>query len=60
MLLFLRRQALHIELLNIENIERARRPKRVPVVLAPVEVEAVYGGFEGKPFAAESDHLRSF
>ena len=25
--------------------------------LAGFEVEAVYGGFEGEPFAAESDHL---
>jgi hypothetical protein len=25
--------------------------------LAGFEVEAVYGGFKGEPFAAESDHL---
>jgi hypothetical protein len=25
--------------------------------LAGFEVEAVYGGFEGEPFAAGSDHL---
>jgi hypothetical protein len=25
--------------------------------LANFEVEAVYGGFEGKPFASTSDHL---
>ena len=25
--------------------------------LAGFEVEAIYGGFEGEPFTAESDHL---
>jgi integrase len=39
-LLFLYRQMLHLDLPEIDNIERARRPKRVPVV-APAEVEAI-------------------
>lgn len=40
-LLFLYRQVLHVDLPEIDNIERARRPKRVPVVFTPAEVEAI-------------------
>ncbi len=40
-LLFLYRQVLHMDLPEIDNIERARHPKRVPVVFTPAEVEAI-------------------
>lgn len=40
-LLFLYRRVLRVELPNIENIERARRPKRAPVVFTPAEVKAI-------------------
>jgi hypothetical protein len=36
-LLFLYQQVLHIDLPEIDNIERARRPKRVPVVFTLAE-----------------------
>jgi len=39
-LLFLYRQVLHVVLPEIDNIERARRPKRVPMVFTPAEVGA--------------------
>ena len=40
-LLFLDRSVLHMDLPNIENVERARRPKRVPVVFTRAEVHAI-------------------
>ena len=40
-LLFLYRQVLEIDLPNIENVERAKRPKRVPVVFTPEEARRV-------------------
>lgn len=40
-LLFLYRRVLRVELPNIENIERERRSKRVPVVFTRAEVEAI-------------------
>lgn len=46
-LLFLYRRVLRVELPNIENIERARRPKRVPVVFTPAEVEAILAQLAG-------------
>jgi integron integrase len=42
-LIFLYRDVLHIELPAIEAVERAQRPKRLPVVLTRDEVEAVLG-----------------
>ena len=46
-LLFLYRQVLHLNLPEIDNIERARRPKRVPVVFTPAEVEAILAQLTG-------------
>jgi len=46
-LLFLYRQVLAIDLPLIENIERARRPKRVPVVVTPGEVRRVLANIHG-------------
>lgn len=40
-LLFLYRQVLAIDLPNIENVERAKRPKRVLVVFTPTEAMRV-------------------
>ena len=40
-LLFLYRQVLHIDLPNIDHIERAQRPKRLPVVFTQDEVRAI-------------------
>jgi hypothetical protein len=40
-LLFLYRRVLRVELPNVENIERARRSKRIPVVFTSAEVEAI-------------------
>ncbi len=49
-LLFLYRQVLKSDLPDIDNIERARRPKRLPVVLTRSEVQkvlAIADGVEG-------------
>lgn len=46
-LLFLYRQVLDIELPWLENVTRATRPKRLPVVLTPAEVRAVLAQLEG-------------
>ncbi|MFM5887313.1 MAG: integron integrase [Dolichospermum sp.] len=49
-LLFLYRQVLKSDLPDIDNIERARRPKRLPVVLTRKEVQqvlAIADGVEG-------------
>jgi len=46
-LLFLYRQVLGIELPWLENMTRASQPKRLPVVLTPVEVRAVLAQLDG-------------
>lgn len=46
-LLFLYRQVLGVELPWLENVTRASRPKRLPVVLTPAEVRAVLAQLEG-------------
>src|SRR5664279_6073396 len=46
-LLFLYRQVLGIELPWLENVTRARRPRRLPVVLSTVEVRSVLAQLEG-------------
>lgn len=46
-LLFLYRQVLAIDLPFIENIERAKRPKRVPVVFTREEVRRVLANIHG-------------
>ena len=47
--LFLYRQVLDIDLPWLENVTRASRPKRLPVVLTPSEVRAVLAQLEGTP-----------
>jgi integron integrase len=46
-LLFLYRQVLDIELPWLENVTRATRPKRLPVVLSTAEVRAVLAQLDG-------------
>jgi integron integrase len=46
-LLFLYRRVLDIDLPWLENVTRASRPKRLPVVLTPSEVRAVLAQLEG-------------
>ena len=46
-LLFLYRHVLEVELPWLENVTRARRPKRLPVVLTVAEVYAVLAQLEG-------------
>ena len=46
-LLFLYRQVLGIDLPWLENMTRASQPKRLPVVLTPVEVRAVLAQLDG-------------
>jgi integron integrase len=53
-LLFLYRQVLGTELGWLEHVERARRPKRLPVVLTPNEVAAVLARLEGAPWLVAS------
>ena len=46
-LLFLYRQVLELDLPWLSNITRATKPKRLPVVLSPIEVRAVLAQLEG-------------
>ena len=46
-LLFLYRQVLDIDLPWLENVTRASRPERLPVVLTPSEVRSVLAQLEG-------------
>ena len=46
-LLFLYRQVLEIELPWLDNIEQAKAPKRLPVVMTRAEVQAVLSRLEG-------------
>jgi integron integrase len=46
-LLFLYRHVLDVDLPWLENVTRAIRPKRLPVVLTPAEVRAVLAQLEG-------------
>jgi site-specific recombinase XerD len=46
-LLFLYRHVLHIELPWLENVTRASRPKRLPVVLSVAEVRTVLAQLDG-------------
>jgi len=53
-LLFLYRQVLGIEIAGGLDVERVRRPKRLPVVLTPLEVSAVLAELEGTPWLVAS------
>lgn len=46
-LLFLYREVLELELPWLDDVERAKKPKRLPVVLTEAEVQAVLGELEG-------------
>jgi integron integrase len=46
-LLFLYREVLELELPWLDDVEKAKKPKRLPVVLTEAEVEAVLGELEG-------------
>ncbi len=46
-LLFLYRQVLQVNLPYIDNIERARRPKRLPVVLTRQEIKDIFSQIKG-------------
>jgi integron integrase len=49
-LLFLYRNVLDIELPWLENVTRASRPKRLPVVLSATEVRSVLAQLDGTPW----------
>ena len=53
-LLFLYEHVLEQPLNRIEGVVRARKPKRLPVVLTREEVEAVRSGLEGVPWVVGS------
>jgi integron integrase len=53
-LLFLYRQVLGIELPWLENVTRASRPRRLPVVLTVAEVRAVLAQLDGTPWLIAS------
>ncbi|MGH9642228.1 MAG: integron integrase [Terriglobales bacterium] len=49
-LLFLYRAVLGIELPWLENVTRAQRPRRLPVVLSRAEIRAILARLEGTPW----------
>jgi integron integrase len=53
-LLFLYRQVLGVDLSWLENITRASKPKRLPVVLSRMEVRAVLAELDGVPWLVAS------
>lgn len=53
-LLFLYRQVLALDLPWMENIQRAKRPARLPVVLTREEVRCVLDGLSGVPWLVAS------
>lgn len=53
-LLFLYRQVLGADLPWMEGVVRAKRPKRLPVVLSTVEVGRVLASMEGRPWLLAS------
>jgi integron integrase len=46
-LLFLYRQVLHLEFPTLDNLERAKRPRRIPTVLTRAEVAAILAQLKG-------------
>ena len=53
-LLFLYRDVLRITLPKIENVLRAKRPERVPVVFTPKEAKAILANLAGVPLLVAS------
>ncbi len=52
--MFLYKQVLQIDLPYIDQIERAKKPKRVPVVYSRAEVKAILANLEGTPYLIAS------
>jgi integron integrase len=52
--LFLYKQVLKVDLPWLDNVVRATRPRRLPVVLTATEVRAVLGHLEGTPWLVAS------
>src|SRR5215831_20499617 len=46
-LLFLYREVLHLDMPQLEGVERAQRPARLPVVLSKAEAERLLAGMSG-------------
>jgi len=46
-ILFLYKEVLEVDLPWIDGIERAKRPKRLPVALSPTQVQALFAHLEG-------------
>ncbi len=57
-LLFLSRHVLNTPL-RLEDLVRARKPKRLPVVMTRPEVKAVLSHLEGKGVAGRDAHVRN-
>lgn len=53
-LLFLYRQVLGVDLPWLDNVVRAKRPRRLPVVLAQSEVQRLLAQMEGRPWLMAS------
>lgn len=53
-LLFLYREVLQVELPWMENVVRAKRPRRVPTVLSQDEVRRLLASMEGRPWLLAS------
>ena len=58
-LLFLYRHVLGRELGDLGDVVRARKPKRLPVVMTREEVRAVLAGLEGEKWLMVSLMLRA-
>lgn len=53
-LLFLYREVLQVDLPWMENVIRAKRPQRLPVVLSVTEVQSLLAQMEGRPWLLAS------
>src|SRR5215216_6014018 len=53
-LLFLYREVLALPIDRVEGVERAKRPKRLPVVLTRGEVRSLLGQLDGAPWLMAS------
>ena len=53
-LLFLYREVLGVDLPWMENVVRAKRPRRVPTVLSPEEVRRLLAAMDGRPWLLAS------
>ena len=51
-LLFLYREVLELEMPQLDNVQRAKKPQRLPTVLSPEEVRQVLSQLDGKYWIA--------